>query len=237
MVRRPAALLAAVYGATFALLVVWPELPPLGGTSDLNTALSDIPAMLLLVGCVLVLLPARDSPVLLALVVLGAGLLAGAFTVAELIAPADLFKALFAGSLGLMLAALLAEPVVVVAVPLFVAGLDVFSVSAGPARLLTREGSPTIDFLTLYLPAIGGERAGVLGVADLVFVGFFAAGAWRFGLRRRATAIALLAALPATVLVQLAVDGTVPALPVLAAALLVPNLDLLPVLLRRQGGG
>jgi hypothetical protein len=237
VVRRPAALLAGVYSATLALLVVWPALPAIGGTSDLNTAISDVPAMVLLVGCVLALLPARDSPALLALVVLGAGLLAGAFTVAEAIPLADLFKALFAGSLGLVLAALLAEPVVVVAVPLFVAGLDVLSVTAGPTRVLTRDGSAAGEFLTLYLPAIGGGRAGVLGVADLVFVGFFAAGAWRFGLRRRATAIALLAALPATVLVQLATGGTVPALPTLAAALLVPNLDLLPRLLGREGGG
>jgi hypothetical protein len=237
VVRRPAALLAGVYGATLALLLSWQSLPAIGGTSDLNTALSDIPAMLLLVGCVLALLPARDSPVLLSLVVIGAGLLAGAFTVAGVIAFADVFKALFAGSLGLVLAALLAEPVIVVAVPLFVAGLDLLSVTAGPARLVVRDGSRAADFLTLYLPAIGGERAGIVGVADLVFVGFFAAGAWRFGLRRRATAVALLAALPVTVLIQLGTDGTVPALPVLAAALLVPNLDLLPRLLRRQGAG
>jgi hypothetical protein len=236
VVRRPAALLAAVYGATLSLLLSWPFLPAVGGTSDLNTALSDITAMLLLVGCVLALLPGRDSPVLLVLVLIGAGLLAGAFTVAGMIAFADLFKALFAGSLGMVLASLLAEPAIVVAVPLFAAALDVFSVSAGPARLLIRDGSQAQDFLTLYLPAIGGERAGVLGVADLVFVGFFAASAWRFGLRRRATAVALLLALPVTLLIQLATDGTVPALPALAAALLVPNLDLLPGLLRRQGG-
>src|SRR5207237_171919 len=46
---------------------------------------------------------------------------------------------------------------------------------------------------------------------------------------------ALLAALPATVGIQLAVDTTVPAIPVLAAALLLPNLDRLPALARRLG--
>ena len=54
-------------------------------------------------------------------------------------------------------------------------------------------------------------------------------------MRRRVTGAALLAALPATVGIQLAVDTTVPVIPVLAAALLLPNLDRLPALARRLG--
>jgi hypothetical protein len=77
----------------------------------------------------------------------------------------------------------------------------------------------------------------VLGVADVVFLAFFASSAWRFGLRRRATAVALAMALPVAVAAQLALDATIPALPALAAALLVPNLDLLPGLLGRQRSG
>jgi hypothetical protein len=77
----------------------------------------------------------------------------------------------------------------------------------------------------------------VLGLADLVFLAFFAASAWRFGLRRRATGIALMLALPATVVIQLELDVTVPVLPVLAAALLLPNLDLLPGMLARADTG
>ena len=237
MVRGPAAVLITVYGAALALLLVAPALPAVGGTGDLNTALSDIPSMVLLAACVLVLLPARDALPGLALLVVGAGLLGGAFTVAGPIALADLAKALFAGSLGLLLARLLAEPVVVVAVPLFVAALDVLSVSGGPTSLLARDSSRAGEFLSFYLPAWGGGRAGVLGVTDLVFVGFFAACAWRFGLRRRPTACALVAALPAALAVELATDRVVPALPLLSAALLVPNLDLLPRLLRSRGAG
>lgn len=242
MVRRPASLLgttapALAYGGAFLLFLVAPVLPAIGGTGDVNTVLSDVPAMVILAGCVLTLLPARDALPGLALLGLGGGLLAGAFTVAEVIPLANLAKALFAACLGLALARLLAEPIVVVAVPLFVAVLDVVSASRGPTALLARDSSRAGDFLSLYLPAWGGGRAGVLGVTDLVFVAFFASSAWRFGLRRRATAACLVAALPLSLVIELAVDGVVPALPLLAAALLLPNLDLLPRLLRSGSAG
>jgi hypothetical protein len=130
----------------------------------------------------------------------------------------------------------LAEPAVVIVVPLFAAGIDVASVAGGPSELLAHAGARANDFLTVYLPAWGGGRAGLLGVADLVFLGFFAASAWRFGLRRRVTALALAAAFPVAVVIQVRTAVTVPAIPILAAALLAPNLDLLPALARQRAG-
>jgi hypothetical protein len=237
VVRRPAPLLIAVYAATFAYLLVTPVLPDVGGTSDTNTLISDIPTTLLLAACVLVWLPARDEAFVLALLALGAGLIAAGATEAGSVPVADVTKALFAATLGMLLAWALAEPAILVAVPLFVAGIDIASVAGGPSELLARDSSRTGEFLSLYLPAWGGGRAGVLGLADLIFLGFFAAGAWRFHLRRRVTGVALLLALPATVVIQVALDAAVPALPVLAAALLMPNLDLLPAILARADKG
>jgi hypothetical protein len=235
VVRRPAALLIAAYGLALAYFLVAPALPDVGGAGDLNTAVSDLPATFLLASCVLVLVPARDDWAALALIVAGAGLLAGAVTVAGSAPLAGITKPLFAGAAGMLLARVLADPAVAIAVPLFAAGIDAGSVAGGTSQLLSRAGSGTHDFLTVYLPAWGGGRAGLLGLADLIFLGFFAASAWRFGMRRRVTGAALLAALPATVGIQLAVDTTVPAIPVLAAALLLPNLDRLPALARRLG--
>jgi hypothetical protein len=237
VVRRPAALLALAYAATFAYLLVTPVLPDVGGTGDTNTLLSDIPTMLLLAACVLAWLPARDEAFVLALLALGAGLIAAGATEAGSIPLADITKTLFAASLGMLLAWALPEPAILIAVPLFVAGIDIASVSGGPSELLARDSSRAGEFLSLYLPAWGGGRAGVLGVADLIFLAFFAAGAWRFNLRRRVTTIALLAALPATVAIQVGLDTTLPALPILAAALLLPNLDRLPGMLARQDRG
>jgi len=214
---------------------VAPVLPAAGGTGDLNTALSTVPAMLALGACVLATLPGRDFVPALALTVLAAGLLGGALTVAEAVALADLAKALFAAALGMLGARLLAEPVIVVAVPLFVAALDIASVAGGPASTILRGSSDVSDFLTVYLPAWGGGRAGVLGVADLVFLAFFASSAWRFGLRRRATAAALLAAFPLALAIELLTDRVVPVIPLLAAGLLLPNLDRLRDLLAARG--
>jgi hypothetical protein len=229
--------LIVAYAATFAYLLVTPVLPDVGGTSDTNTLVSNIPTMLLLAACVLVRLTARDEAFVLLLLALGAGLLAAGATEAGSIPVADVTKALFAATLGMLLAWALDEPAVVVAVPLFVAGIDIASVAGGPSELLARDSSRAGEFLSLYLPAWGGGRAGVLGLADLIFLAFFAASAWRFGLRRRATGIALMLALPATVVIQVELDVAVPALPVLAAALLFPNLDLLPGMLGGERAG
>jgi hypothetical protein len=231
VVRRPSALLIAAYAATFAYLLATPALPDVGG--DAGALASAGIATLALAVCVLALLPARDDLAALALVALGAGLIAGAATVAGSVAVGDPAKALFAGALGMALARALDEPASLVAVPLFVAAIDVASVAGGPSELLARSERGAVEFLTAYLPAWGGGRAGLLGVADLVFTGFFAAGAWRHGLRRGVTAAALLAAMPAAVAIGVLGDVTVPVLPVLAAALLVPNLDRLPRLLSR----
>jgi hypothetical protein len=238
VVRRPASLLIAVYAATFAYLLVTPVLPDVGGTSDTNTLISDIAVMLLLGGCVLVWLPARDEPLVLALIALGAGLLYPAFNEAGSIPLEDLSAVLFAATLGMLFAWMLAEPAVAIGVPLFVAGIDAASVfSGGPSELLARDTSDLGDFISLYLPAWGGGRSGVLGIADLMFLAFFAAHAWRFHLRRRVTAAALLVALPAAVVLEIAIDHPVPGITFLAAALLLPNLDLFPAMLARDDTG
>jgi hypothetical protein len=138
----------------------------------------------------------------------------------------------------MLFAWVLAEPAVAIGVPLFVAGIDAASVfSGGPSELLARDTSHLGDFISLYLPAWGGGRSGVLGIADLMFLAFFAAHAWRFGLRRRVTTAALLLALPAAVLLEVEINHPVPGISFLAAALLLPNLDLLPGMLARADKG
>jgi hypothetical protein len=238
VVRRPAALLIVVYAATLAYFLVTPVLPDVGGTSDTNTLISDITAMLLLGGCVMVWVPANDEPFVLVLVALGAGLLYPAFNEAGSIPLENMTAVLFAAAFGMLFAWALADPAVAIAVPLFVAGVDAASVfGGGPSELLARDTSSFGDFISIYLPAWGGGRAGVLGIADLILMAFFAAHAARFRLRRRVTTVALLLALPAAVVLELRIDHPVPGITFLAAALLLPNLDLLPRMLARQDKG
>jgi hypothetical protein len=207
-------------------------LPDVGGTGDLNTLLSDTPSVLLLGAATLAIVAAWDDPLALVLITLGAGLIAGAATVSDWYAGAAVTKVLFGGALGFFLAWWLDEPAFALVLPLFVAGIDIASVAGGPTELLTERGGSANDFLSIRLPALGGGRAGLLGIADLVFVGMFAGWTWRFALRRRATMVALAVSLPAALAIQVAADGSVPVIPLIAAAFLLPNLDLIAGLIR-----
>lgn len=230
MVRGPSALLAAGLGA-LAYLLLAPALPDLGG-GDASVLVAGALGLAVLGGLGLSLLPLRDAGVLAALLGAGAALIAGALTVAGVGAAADVPKAVFAAALGTLLAQLLAAPVVLVAVPLFVAAVDVWSVASGPSSKLLEQESGAVDFLSFSVPAWGGGEVGRLGLSDIVFLAFFAALAWRYGLRRAVTGAALVGAPVGALVLQVAIDEPLPVLPFLAAALLLPNLDRLERALR-----
>lgn len=237
MVRGPAPLLGAALG-TLALLLLAPALPGLGG-GDAAALVEGSVGLLALAAIALTLLPARDETALLVLIGFGAALVAGALDAAGAGTAADVPKAIFAAAAGMVLAKALAAPVVVIAVPIFVAAIDVWSVAAGPTSRLLESSGSTIDYLSFEIPSWGGGTVGRLGLSDIVFLAFFASLAWRYGLRRRATAACLMLAFPAALVVQLLTDRPLAVLPFLAAGLLLPNLDLLPGLVRgaeRRGG-
>ena len=235
MVRGPAALLA-VYGAALAYFEIASSLPALA-TRDATVIASGAVGVIALAACVLVLLPARDEAAPLAALALGGGLLAGALTAAHAGPGANAAKVLAAAAAGLLLARILDAPAFAVAIPLFVAGIDVASVLAGPSAVLIREQPRAVDYLTFPLPVWGGHRAGQLGLSDMIFLAFFAGSAWRHGFRRRATAIALVAALVAVVAASVLADRALPVLPALALAFLGPNLDRLrPMFARLRAG-
>jgi hypothetical protein len=117
-------------------------------------------------------------------------------------------------------------PVVAVAVALFVAAVDVWSVASGPSSQMLAAGTDRVDPLSFDLPAWGGGgSAGHLGLSDAVFLSMFAAWAWRYGCRRGVTIAAMVAGLLATLGLSVALDTAIPALPLLAAGFLLPNAD------------
>ncbi len=232
MVRGPSALLA-VAGGGIAYLLLAPALPDLGD-GKASVLVAGSLGLALLGVLALCLVDLRDSAALAALLGLGAALLAAAMTVAEAGAVADVPKALFAAALGVVLARVLATPVVVLAVPLFVAAIDIWSVSSGPSSRLLERDSGAVDFLAFAIPSWGGGEVGRLGISDAVFLAFFAALAWRYGLRQRITGAALVGAIVLALFVEVATDRALPLLAFLAAALLVPNLDRMGGLLRAE---
>jgi len=180
----------------------------------------------------LALLPARGTVAGPLLVALGAGLIVAGLNAAGVGAGANAFEALLAAAVGLILARVLGAPAVAVIVPVFVAAIDLYSVLTGPARRLLDSGGSAVDALSFVLPAWGGGLAGRLGVSDAIFLAMFAAWAWRFGLRRRATVAAMVGGLVAALWLSVALDTAIPALPLLVAGYLLPNGDRLLDLLR-----
>ena len=102
--------------------------------------------------------------------------------------------------------------------------------------MLLHEHSPALDYLSFSVPGWGGGGE-QLGVADVIFLAFYAAAAWRHGLRRAATATGLILGLVAAVVAGVLTNRALPVLPALALGLLLPNLDRLGPLLAADEEG
>jgi len=252
VVRRPASVLRrrpgpvtfafAVPLAAFAYFLAAPALPALPA-GDVTILVGGGVGLLLVAATTLALLPAYASLVAPLLIVLGSGLLVAALNIdgeRGAGAGANVVEAMLAGAAGLLLARWLAAPMSAVAVPLFAAAVDVWSVWSGPSSRLLAQDTPRVDPLSFDLPAWGDAgSAGHLGLSDAVFLAMFGAWAWRYGFRRRTTIAGMLLGLLAALVLSLALDRAIPALPLIAIGYLLPNLDRIGRLLgheQRRGG-
>ena len=181
--------------------------------------------------CVVGVLPGRDDWVALVVLGIGAALLATALTGRDVGAAANPVEIVFAASVGLLFALAFAVPTAVVALPLLVAGIDAAAVLASPDDAIA-DFDP-VDVLTLDLPLWGGGGSVTsLSFLDATFLALFAAWSLRFGLRPRLAIPAMAAGLALAALLAVATDRSIPALPFLALAFLLPGADRLPSLLR-----
>jgi hypothetical protein len=203
---------------------VAPALPDLGD-GDGAVLVADAIGLLAIAATVWTLLPAWRARNAQLVVLAGSAAVAVLMNIAGAGAVANVPEALAASAIGLLLAAALATPAVAIAVPLFVAVIDIWSVASGPTSRLVESGRDPVDVLSFDLPAWGGGSAGGLGLTDAIFLSMFAAWAWRFGLRRRATLAGMGIGLLAALVLSLATDDAIPALPLVAAGYLLPNAD------------
>jgi hypothetical protein len=205
--------------------VLAPHLPAIGDR-DANGFLSAAIALLAVAALIVMAVPPHRHIGLLVAGGGGAAITAAILTAASAPEAASPFKALFAAAAGLALARFIFSPVIVYALAILAAGADVLSVSAGPTHYLINEQPRSVDYLTLFLPQWGDSGGSQLGISDLIFMAVFLETAWRFGLRRRLTAVALSTSLVASLAIAYWADVAVPALPLLSAGLLLPNADL-----------
>ena len=127
-------------------------------------------------------------------------------------------KALAALAVGWLIAKLVSTPGQLVALALIAAVVDTVSVAAGPSRSIVEDGSGAFERVALHLPPWDAQA--LLGAVDVVFLGLFAFGAARVGMRAVPVTIGVLTGLAIGVGVALGTDAGLPAIPFMAAGLL-----------------
>jgi len=106
-------------------------------------------------------------------------------------------------------------------------------VAAGPTHAIVLHHQQVLGDFTLAFHPPGSSSVAQIGASDFVFFALFTAASGRLGLRRRATWIAMTASLGVTMALSYAFDSALPALPLLSAAFIGANAD---VLLHRARG-
>lgn len=220
--------------AALAYFAIAPALPVLPA-GDATALVAGGVGMAMIAAATLSIVSARDSTVGAVLIAIGAGGAVAAMNLSGVGAVANVFEALLAGAIGLLFARALATPAIAIAVPLFVAAIDVWSVASGPSSSLLDGPGDAVDALSFDLPTWGTALSvGRLGLSDAVFLAMFATWAWRYGFRRAATLAGLTLGLLASLVLGVALDRAIPALPLVAAGYLLPNVDRIAALLRSE---
>ena len=243
MVRGPASLLdgplglVAAFVVALAYFLIAGDLPQLGD-GDTATLVAGIVGVGIIAGLVLTVVHNGIDLAPIVLLLLASGILVGAMDASGAEASVSAMEAVFAGCLGVLLGRLLAAPVVALAIPVFVAIVDAWSVANGPSSRLS-EGNPRgAAELTFDLPSWGGTpgASSRLGLVDAIFLAMFAVWAKRFDLRPAATAIGMVAGLLASVVLSVVLDRAIPALPLMAVGYWLPNLDRFAAMFRAREG-
>ena len=125
--------------------------------------------------------------------------------------------------------------VLLVIVALIIPFVDAYSVFRGPTGNIVQHHSSLFNHLSFFFALPHERNDPRLGIPDLLFFALFLAAALRFGLRPGWTWLAMVAALGATIAIDVWADvAGLPALPALSAGFLVPNADRIWAQLRRR---
>ena len=235
MVRGPAAVLVVTAAAWVYFLV--PSLLPALHPEDTSRIVAGAVAAILIVAVAAGVATLADAPFVVPLVLLGAALIAGTLDAANVGAAATIPETVVYSCLGIAFGVLLDAPALVLAIPVFVAGIEIVS-ALGPAQALSHGAAQAGDPLNLELPQwhTGGSAAS-FGLADVIFTGIYATYARRFGLRFVAAGIGMAAALATGLAISIAVNSAMPELAFLGAGFLLPNVDRVLTLFRSVGEG
>ncbi|TML04828.1 MAG: hypothetical protein E6G41_11160 [Actinobacteria bacterium] len=236
MVRGPAAVLAVVAAAWVYFLI--PKLLPAIHDEETSRIVASCVAAGLVVLVAAGVATLSDTPIIVPIMLLGAVLIAGVMNAAGVGAAASLPETVVYACIGVLLALWLDAPPLVLAIPVFVAGIEIIGTLGG-----TTHGPPYGDLrggdvFTLGLPDWhNGLAAARIGLADVVFVGLYATYARRMGLRFLAGAIGMAIGLAAALALSIDANSALPELGFIGAGFLVPNIDRVLALFRPAAEG
>jgi hypothetical protein len=116
----------------------------------------------------------------------------------------------------------------VLLVALLIIPVDAFSVARGPTKEIVENQPEVFNALSVSFPLPGEHSSAQLGLPDFLFFSLFLAATARFGLRIGWTWLAMALSFGTTLALAVAFDvAGLPALPLLSAAFLLVNADLL----------
>ena len=234
--RRPLAAAAIAVVLFVVLVLVSDLLPVFAWRADIVVSMAlGVCLLALMVAGLLALRPPRARPSWF-LVAAAIGLaVAVAGSLLDVVVLADLGRVAFGASagfwLGFTLVELTADLRVIVWLAVAIGVLDAASVflPQGPTRLLLTRAPQAVPYFVVAFPTIGfsvREAYSALGTSDVVFFALYLAAAVAFGLRVRLTLVAMTASFVVTVTLAL-YTRALPALPLLSAAFLLANADLI----------
>lgn len=136
---------------------------------------------------------------------------------------ANVLRLCAAASLGLALARYVTSPGVALLIAAVAAVSDLFSVLAGPTRVLLREDSPVLDLLVLIFPSFGTPLGFALDLSDFIFLALFAYMSLLLTLRYRLTLVGCCAAIILATITALSLERPLPALPFISLCFVLVN--------------
>jgi hypothetical protein len=116
----------------------------------------------------------------------------------------------------------------VLLVALLIIPVDIFSVFRGPTKVIVEQQPQVFDLLSIAFPLPGEANSAQLGLPDVLFFALFLGATLVFGLRTVPTWIAMTLSFGLTLTLAVAAEiGGLPALPLLSAAFVLVNADLI----------
>lgn len=136
---------------------------------------------------------------------------------------ANVLRLCAAASLGLALARCVTSPGVALLIAVLATVSDLFSVLAGPTRVLLRQDSPVLDLLVLIFPSFGTPLGFGLGLSDFIFLALFAYMSLLLALRYRLTLVCCCAATIFAMITAFSFGRPLPALPFISLCFVLVN--------------